>query len=74
MGDLRNLIIMALIALLWWFGAAVVRLENYRYASDMGFCTEHEWPMGMIKRHDCLMATETRTHPLWHLYYGLQRN
>lgn len=68
--DVRTWIIVGLAAVVWWFGATIVRLENYRYANQMGFCSspEFKWPEGMMRREDCLNRTQTRTHSLWHLY------
>jgi hypothetical protein len=49
--------------------AAVIRLENYRYASSVGFCLE---ATNAFDRDRCLSSVETRTHPLWHILYGLR--
>ena len=55
-------------------GAAVVRLENYRYANFLGLCGEYGTvdPMQRVKREDCLESTQTRTHWFWHILYGLK--
>lgn len=55
-------------------GAAVVRLENYRYANFSGFCSEYDTtdPLQRIKREDCLDNAQTRTHWFWHILYGLK--
>jgi hypothetical protein len=29
-------------------------------------------PMATVKRHNCLHAVETRTNPLWHLWYAVR--
>ena len=53
--------------------SAVVRLENYRYANFVGFCTEFDikQPVQRIEREKCLEAAQTRTHWFWHLIYGV---
>ena len=39
--DIRNFVIVALIACLVWFGTAIVRLENFHYASTLGMCEKY---------------------------------
>lgn len=53
---------------------AVVRLENYRYASSLGMCKEYDIInlAERIKREDCLENAKTRTHWFWHVLYGLE--
>ena len=66
----KNVIIAVLLALLIWFGATVVRLENYHYATQVGMCIEHsktQW----VERDKCLRSQQTRTNSLWHLAYAL---
>jgi hypothetical protein len=54
----------------------VVSLENYRFASFLGYCEEEHRPspeyialhQTMFMRHECLLRTETRANPLWHLW------
>jgi hypothetical protein len=57
-----------------WLGAAVVKLENYRYANFIGKCSQYNItdPIQRIQREDCLEKTQTRTHWFWHLLYGLK--
>lgn len=46
--------------------AALARVENQRYAMQLGMCKDIPgW------NHKCLDAVETRTSWLWHLYYGI---
>lgn len=59
--------IIVLLVLLVWFGTAIVRLENYHYAVEVGFCSD----VSPTERNACLNKIETRTNPLWHLAYGL---
>lgn len=49
--------------------SAVIRLENYHYASSIGFCRE---VVDVSDRHKCLSTVETRTNPIWHILYGLR--
>ena len=70
----KNITIAILLIVSIWLGAAVVRLENYHYASVVGMCGEFkpDDPSQTVPRHNCLHRTETRTRALWHLYYGLK--
>lgn len=69
----KNLIITALLLVVLALSAAVVRLESYHYASQVGMCSEFQPgnPLENGKRHECLHRQQTRTSPLWHLFYGL---
>ena len=55
-------------------GSTVVRLENYRYANFVGFCSDYDIknPIERINREECLNKTQTRTHWIWHLLYALR--
>ncbi len=66
--DSKKLIIAILFLLLIWFGVAIVRLENYHYAVQVGFCMDSPFE----QRDRCLSNIETRTNSLWHLLYGLR--
>ena len=70
----KNILIAALLVCLAALSAAVVRLENFHYASFVGMCSEFkaEDPLQTVKRHECLHKTETRTNPMWHLFYALR--
>lgn len=57
------------VVLLVWFGAAIVRIENERYALALGMCRNDVTKMADL---GCLDRTQTRTHWLWHLYYALR--
>jgi len=69
----KNFFIFVLLALIFVLSAAVIRLENFYYASFVGMCSEFKIddPMQTVKRHNCLHAKETRTSPLWHLWYAV---
>lgn len=51
-----------------WFAVTIIRLENYHYAVQVGFCAD----VSVSERDACLRKIETRTHPLYHLFYGLE--
>ncbi len=62
-----------LMVLLVWFGATIIRLENQNYAMHLGMCGEFNPAdfQSVMERNTCLEEVETRTSPLWHLYYAL---
>lgn len=69
----EKIAILILLALLIWFGSAIVRLENYHYAVQVGFCREFDKTVERYtEMEECLNRTQTRTSPLWHLLYGLK--
>jgi hypothetical protein len=70
----KNIVITLLITLVIWLSSAVIRLENFHYASFVGMCNEFKTddPLQTLKRHNCLHNKETRTSPLWHILYALQ--
>lgn len=63
--------ILALIAsaLLLWSLVALARVENQRYAMAIGMCRMP--PPVEAADLNCLERVQTRTNPLWHVYYGL---
>jgi hypothetical protein len=67
-------VVVLLVATAVWLGAAVMRLENYRYASAIGMCSKFDVadPMQRNQREICLEQTQTRTNVFWHLLYGLK--
>jgi hypothetical protein len=67
----KNIVIAGLCVVLIWFGAAIVRLENYRYASNLGMCGNYD-PLTAVKRERCLEHARTRTNPIYNLLYGLK--
>jgi hypothetical protein len=68
----EKIIIILLLILLAWFGSAIVRLENYHYASQISLCDEFLGLDNLIKKDNCFDEKETRTNPFWHLLYGLK--
>lgn len=65
----RDGLIASLLALLIWFGANIVRLENERYAYSLEMCRVAGMP---IKSQACIAQVQTRTSWIWHLAYGLR--
>jgi hypothetical protein len=70
---IASIVILVLVVLVIVLTAAVVRLENYRYANFVGLCTEFDItkPQQRIEREKCLETTRTRTHWFWHVIYGV---
>ncbi|MBC7435446.1 MAG: hypothetical protein H7332_05195 [Bdellovibrionales bacterium] len=57
------------VLLVVWLSAALVRVENERYAMQVGMC----WNV-QLKLPDsaCLQKVETRTGWWWHLLYAIK--
>lgn len=68
---MKKIIIIILLFLLVWFGLVIVRLENYHYASQVGFCDEFSGLENLIQKDNCLNDAQTRTNSFWHIIYGL---
>lgn len=70
---IKNTIIFVLIICILALARAVIRLENYHYASIVGMCSEYKENdlLQSMKRQQCLNNPETRTNALWHLFYAL---
>jgi len=51
-----------------WFGSALVRVENERYALSIGMCQPFEH---VLPDMTCIKKTQTRTGWWWHLYFAL---
>lgn len=64
----KNVVICFLIVMILWLAISLVRVENQRYALSLGMCADPPWP---IPNRQCLRQVETRTSPLWHLFYAL---
>ena len=69
---MKNIVIAVLALLVVWLALQVIRLERYHYASQIGICPDANPndPNALSKRAACLKNSETRTNPLWHLWYG----
>jgi hypothetical protein len=70
---IKNIVIIVLIVCVLALARTVIRLENYHYASVVGVCSEYKADdyLKSAQRQKCLNSTETRTNPLWHLFYAL---
>ncbi len=70
----ERIIIIVLAILLIWFASAIIRLENYHYAVQVGICA-NSTQTDEFKKHmeleNCLNNTQTRASGIWHLMYGL---
>lgn len=67
MSKAKNIIIAVLLVIIIWFSAVIIRLENFHYATTVGFCAD----VSVAERAKCLEEKETRTNPLWPLFYAL---
>ena len=73
---MKNVVIVVLLLLVLWLSATVVRLENFHYATLIGYCSEPSKTDGKLalyplERYECLKSKETRSSALWHLFYVL---
>jgi hypothetical protein len=70
---IKNTAIAVLIICVVVLALDVIRLENYHYANVVGMCSEYKPndPLQSVQRQKCLHNSETRTNPLWHLFYAL---
>ncbi len=68
---LKNFVIIVPTGLLFWFGTAIVRLKNYHYANQIGYCAELSGTLQLVEKDQCLHKKETRANQVWHLLYGL---
>lgn len=63
-----KILIGLLLIVIVWFSVVIIRLENYHYAVQVGFCQD----MSVTERDGCLSKIQTRTNPLWNLFYALK--
>jgi len=62
--------LLILLGFVVWLGSALVRVENERYALEVGLCQSNSIePQVMFK---CLKNVETRTGWWWHIFYALK--
>jgi hypothetical protein len=66
----KNACLVASVVMLAWFASAIVRLERYHYASQLGMCDQYVGEVRRGEREVCLKNAEPRTNPLWDLAYG----
>jgi len=67
----KNIAIGGLVLIVFLLARAVVRLENFHYASFVGMCGQPADELDRARHHKCLHEQETRTSPSWHLNYAL---
>lgn len=71
----KNSIIVVLVFLVVWLSVTVIRLENYHYANQVGVCDKDNFVGDFVEKEtqksECFNTVETRTNPMWHLYYAL---
>lgn len=65
---MKDVTIGLLIAALSFTSYRLAEVENQRYALVTGLCAFNPADPRSL---DCLENVETRTSPLWNLYYGL---
>ena len=75
MKNTKNITIAILLLIIIWFSTTIIRLENYHYANQVGMCDldrfEGDFLQKKILQTRCFNSVETRTSPMWHLYYAL---
>jgi hypothetical protein len=57
------------ISIIIWLCVTLVRVENQRYAMQVGMC--HNVTIGLPDL-ECIKKTQTRTDWWWHLFYALK--
>jgi hypothetical protein len=73
MKTMRWALLIALLVIVW-LSASLVRVENQRYAMQVGMC-EDKVLLEKVQQigwdYACLSKVETRTNWMWHLFYAL---
>lgn len=67
---MKNAAIVCLVLASAFLTYRLAEVENQRYALLTGLCANNTKPAAI--NADCLAKAETRTHMLWHVYYGLK--
>ena len=57
------------VLLIVWLSAALVRVENERYAMQVGMCWNDTMKLPDLA---CIEKAQTRTAWYWHLFYALK--
>ncbi len=65
----KAVVLIQLIVIVWAV-FTIIRLENERYALEIGMCPPMSTPK-YLSNPNCLKTIQTRTSPLWHLAYAL---
>lgn len=64
----RNITILFLMLTVAYLCAVIIRIENERYAMAIGMCFNKQLGVPDLS---CVRKAETRTSPLWHLYFAI---
>lgn len=65
----KNIVIAAPCVAVVFLCERIVHIENQRYALFLGMCGSPAADARLA--FECLAQVQTRTSPLWHLYYAL---
>lgn len=65
---LDRIFIFCLLMIIFWMSVNLVRLENYHYGTQVGFCNS----VRLVEKDQCLSDTKTRTNYIWTLLYALR--
>ena len=60
---------LTLLLMIAWLVLALVRVENQRYALQLGMCRDEARKLPDLS---CIERSETRTGWYWHLYFALK--
>lgn len=75
---MKYVLIVVLLVSVFILGKTVIRLENYRYAHEVGMCDKEKFYGNELqkeqKSRDCFEHVQTRTNSLWHLFYAIKNN
>jgi hypothetical protein len=69
---MKEFILVAQFAAIVWLATALIRVENERYALELGICPTVATAKQPSDYFDCVSSVETRTGPWWHLLYALR--
>ncbi len=70
---MKTAVIVVQFALLIWFGQAIARLENQRYAYSLGMCGNFVLDgKALVDRDRCITNVKTRTSDFYNLAFGLR--
>jgi hypothetical protein len=64
--------LVAAVLMIVWLSAALVRVENQRYAMLTGMCPGQIAGLAHLPDPVCLQNVETRIAWYWHLFYALK--
>jgi len=74
---MKKLLALSLVANIW-FAAVIANLESFRYATQVGLCSEQRIAGEEVIRqyvskemYSCLSAQQPRTSHLWNFFYGV---